>query len=177
MSAKSCPNTAAFGDRDGILAHAIAEHIEALREEWGAGPLCGDIDSILAEYDTVAIEIARNSAYNRMLVALFFSVNPIASALASIRSLPAERIERWLAQAPPRSLLPTLDRDRAVDRYVNSELSTYRYWASGRIPLPDLADELRINFLSALLEITAGPTRTDIARRHALLCGQMIARH
>src|SRR3546814_8565226 len=57
----------AFGGRDGILGHAIAEHIEALREEWAANPLGGDIDSILAEYDTVAVEIERNSAYNRML--------------------------------------------------------------------------------------------------------------
>src|SRR3546814_10613284 len=28
----------AFGGRDGILGHAIAEHIEALREEWAANP-------------------------------------------------------------------------------------------------------------------------------------------
>src|SRR3546814_6465624 len=46
--------------------------------------------SILAEYDTVAVEIERNSAYNRMLVALFFSVNPIGPALESIRSLRSE---------------------------------------------------------------------------------------
>src|SRR3546814_16998269 len=91
---------------DLILGHAIAEHIEALREEWAANPLGGDIDSILAEYDTVAVEIERNSAYNRMLVALFFSVNPIGPALESIRSLPADRFGRWLDATPKRALLP-----------------------------------------------------------------------
>lgn len=159
----------AFGGRDGILGHAIAEHIEALREEWAANPLGGDIDSILAEYDTVAVEIGRNSAYNRMLVALFFSVNPIGPALESIRSLPADRFGRWLDATPRRALLPRLDRERAIDRYVNGELSTYRYWASNRIALAALADELRINFLSNLLSITVGPLRTDIVRRYARL--------
>src|SRR3546814_4706395 len=90
---------------DLILGHAIAEHIEALREEWAANPLGGDIDSILAEYDTVAVEIERNSAYNRMLVALFFSVNPIGPALESIRNLPADRFGCWLDATPKRALL------------------------------------------------------------------------
>src|SRR3546814_12349493 len=81
------------------------------------------------------------SAYNRMLVALFFSVNPIGPALESIRSLPADRFGRWLDATPKRALLPRLDRERAIDRYVNGELSTYRYWASNRIALAALADE------------------------------------
>src|SRR3546814_3422316 len=97
-----------------------------------------------------------------MLVALFFSVNPIGPALESIRSLPADRFGRWLDATPKRALLPRLDRERAIDRYVNGELSTYRYWASNRIALAALADELRINFLSNLLSITVGPLRTDI---------------
>src|SRR3546814_16995010 len=41
----------AFGGRDGILRHAIAEPIEALREEWAAHRLGGDIYSILADLD------------------------------------------------------------------------------------------------------------------------------
>src|SRR3546814_15083013 len=107
-----------------------------------------------------------------MLVDLFFSVNPFGPVLESIRSLPADRFGRWLDATPKRALLPRLDRERAIDRYVNGELSTYRYWASNRIALAALADELRINFLSNLLSITVGPLRTDIVRRYARLCAK-----
>src|SRR3546814_15418615 len=44
----------AFGGRDGILGHAIAEPTQALREEWGDTPLGGEIDSHLDKLDTVA---------------------------------------------------------------------------------------------------------------------------
>src|SRR3546814_19958793 len=81
----SRPLSHAFGGRDGILGPAIAEHIAALREEWAANPLGGDIDSILADYDTVAVELERHSASNLLLVALIFSVHPIATTPARIR--------------------------------------------------------------------------------------------
>lgn len=160
----------AFGAREGILAHAIAEHVEGLREEWAATPLRGDVDSVLAEYDAVAVEIGRNPAYNSVLVALYFSPSPIEAALESIRSLPADRIGRWLDAAPKGSLLPGLDRARVTEQHVNGELSTYHRWAVGRIALGDLADELRISFLTTLLTITTGPVRKGAAERYAVLC-------
>src|SRR3546814_17627993 len=101
---------------DLILGHAIAEHIEALREEWAANPLGGDIDSILAEYDTVAVEIERNSAYNRMLVALFFSVNPIGPAMATIRPLPPAPFGSWLDTPSKSELLSPLFLARSITR-------------------------------------------------------------
>lgn len=160
----------AFGAREGILAHAISEHIEALRQEWTATPLGSDLDSVLGEYDAVACEIGRNSAYNSVLIALYFSPAPIEAALESIRSLPADRVARWLDAAPKGALLPGLDRTRIIEQHVNGELTAYHRWAVGRIALGNLADELRISFLTTLLSITTGAVRKDVAARYAALC-------
>lgn len=165
-----------FGGREGILAHAITEHIEGLRQEWAATPLGGDLDSVLAEYDTIAIEVERNSAYLRVLVALYFSPAPIEAAIESIRSLPANRIGRWLAAAPKDALLPAFERARIVEQHVNSELITYYRWSVGRIALEDLADELRVGLLATLLSITSGPLRADLAERHTRICALLAAR-
>ncbi len=163
----------AYGDREGILAHALAAHIEELRDEWAVSPLGDDIDQILMEFDRVAAEIERTAAYTRTLVELYYSLNPLASALASIRSLPANRMVRWLAQAPAECLLPGLDRARVIDQHVDAELGAIHRWAVGRVPTAQLADEMRAGFLSMLLAITRGEVRDDVARRFAMLMRQL----
>ena len=166
----------AFGGREGILAHAIAEHIEQLGEGWASQHRGNDLDSVLAEYDAVAVEVERNAAYITTLVALFFSPAPIAEAIASIRALPADRIRRWLAAAPRRALLPGFEERRIVEQHVHNELVTYRRWTLGEIALRDLADELRLGFLATLLTVTTGTMRTGIAARHARLCATVAGR-
>ncbi len=163
----------AFGDREGILGHAVAAHIEELRGAWAVSPLGDDIDAILMEYDRVADEIHRTAAYTRTLVELFYSLNPLPLALESIRALPANRMIRWLAQAPASGLLPDLDHARAVEQHVGLELAAIHRWAVGQVGATRLADEMRAGFLTMLLAITRGTLRDDIVPRHTGLMARL----
>lgn len=159
----------AFGDKEGILAHAVTAHVEGLRDEWAAVPLGEDLDSLLAEYDRVAEEIDRTSAYTRTLVEIFYSLTPIASALESIRSLPASRMIRWLDQVPRQGIRPCFDRARLIDHHVDVELAAIRRWAVGLVSADALADEMRLGFLFVLLAVTRGQVHADVGARYSAL--------
>ncbi len=159
----------AFGDKEGILAHAVTTYVEGLRDQWAVAPLGDNLESLLAEYDRVAAEIDRTSAYTKTLVEIFYSLKPITSALEAIRSLPASRMIRWLDQVPPSGLRPGVDRARLIDHHVEVELAAIRHWAVDLVSADALADEMRLGFLFVLLAVTKGRTHADINARYAAL--------
>ena len=152
----------AFGDKDGILSAAVGEHIVLFGQRLAERSRGGALAGILAEFDDVAAEVARTPAYTRILIELYYSLTPLEPALDMIRELPAGRLVRWLDDAPPEGILPSLDRAWIVERHVDNEIAIFHHWAVGRIAIDDLADVLRRNFVATLAMITCGPCRAAL---------------
>lgn len=167
----------AFGDRDGVIAAALTEHMETIEAFLEVAPPAQDTLSILREFDWIIAELFRGPEFARVIIDYYFSANPRGDAIVSLRSVPLLRMQRWLAQARRQGqLVEGLDFNRLAYSYIDGEYAVLQRWASGRIADANMADEMKANFLEKVIVMTREPYRdaldTLLAGVHARLPGR-----
>lgn len=150
----------AFGDRDGIILAALAEHMDTIQRFLDVAPPAADTLSILREYDWIAAELFRGPEFARTIIGYYFMAAPREAAIASLRSVPLARVRRWFAhQKRQGHLIEGLDLDRLAYAQVDGEYTVLQRWASARIADEHMAEELKANFLSIAIIAAAEPDR------------------
>lgn len=156
----------AFGDREGIIYAALAEHMGSLTTVLSHKPRGQDVDAVFREYDWIAEELFRGPEFARLIINFYFSSKPREAVLQDLRSVPYQRIEKWLMNAEQRGeLLPGIDLQRIAMYQTDTEYVLFHKWATGRVPDECMALELKVNFLMTALSVVNDGFRPRITDR------------
>jgi len=150
----------AYGDRDGIILAALAEHMETIAKFLEVAPPAEDIFGVLREYDWVVAELFRGPEFARVIIGYYFSGVPREAAVAALRSVTLTRMRRWIERLRKHgTLVEGLDVERLAYSHVDGEFTVLQRWATGRIPDETMADEMKANFLETAITLTREPHR------------------
>lgn len=152
-----------FGDRDGVIMAAVADHMESISLSLSKAPRARTLQAVFDEYDWIADELFRGPEFARILIRYYFTQGTPDDEIAALRSVPRARILAWLdASAQNQILVAGLDHSRIADFQVETEYAVFHQWASGRIADDRVGDALKANFLFTAAAVTAEPSRSEI---------------
>jgi AcrR family transcriptional regulator len=135
-----------FGDKEGVIAHALREFHEGIRLNLpgGGANLTGICRSIM---ETTEIVIA-NRSYAHALAELYFSSSLADTIFEVIRAMPLQVFSHWLRVAQRDGVLAgTIDESEAERLFANLEWASIKDWAGGRITDAALPVFRQRNFL------------------------------
>ncbi|WP_160299142.1 TetR/AcrR family transcriptional regulator [Sphingomonas sp. SRS2] len=155
----------AFGDKEGVMAHAIAAYMEQMRVAWGDLVLGETPEAILAECDRSMIDTLAQPQLVRAFVGLYFTQAPRSALCGEVDQLPVARIRRWFAYAERQGhLLPGLDMEFFVRRHVDADFAILNRWTRDELTDAELPRVYRMNFLATAISVVKGVERDRLVR-------------
>lgn len=169
VSARTIYN--AFGDRDGVVAKAVAAHYRTLFPE----PVNEEIEprrleDALKMIDEVVNEIAKVPGWSRTGAMMYFSPRTSTAITESLRAMPLAILNAWLAsdEADP-DRLALLLREDLERSYANGQWGLTSDWAAGRIDEAHLARAMKL----ALVVVVLASGTTGAQAKAATIAAQL----
>lgn len=154
---------ASYGDKEGLLAAAIADYYEQL--PFAAAPAPKTLKAVLAATEQARLAVMQNKPYARQYAELFFSgtVDPrVYNAIMDTISESGGQFH-WLESVAARGdLLPGLTMNEVRVMLANTRLAVLHDWVQGRIDDDGHAVWSKRAFLLFARAVTRGETQADV---------------
>lgn len=154
---------ASYGDKEGLLAAAIADYYEQL--PMAAAPPPKTLKEVLAATDQGRLAIMENKPYARQYAELYFSgtIDPrVYKAIMDTVSASGGQLH-WLEDVGARGdLVPGLTMGEIRVMLANIRLSVMHDWVQGRIDDEELGDWGKRAFLLLARAVTLGSTQAEV---------------
>lgn len=154
---------ATYGDKEGLIAAAIADYYEGLPT--ARAPQTLSLQAVLAATDSLRGAILANRAYARQYAELYFSSSVDPRVYKAIRETATASAGQgaWLQKAVREGdIVPGLDMDYITGLLANHRLMVLHDWARGRIGDDDLVNATKMNFLIMARGVTRGATQARV---------------
>lgn len=157
-----------FGDKEGLLAHALREFHAGVKLTFPAraSDLAGFLETVRG---TTEVVIA-NRAYALALADLYFSRSLSTGLFEVIRGIPLTFLSHWLWLAESQNFMGSpADAEMAARSFANLEWGCIKDWGAGRIRDEELTSVRQRNFLIVAMAVGSGGIRQSAARLTAKL--------
>jgi len=149
-----------FGNKEGVVQATVQDRLSEVREHLAKRQAEYSIDVVFAELDWMVSEMGRDAEYARVVIGLYFSMEPREAAIQELRSVTYNRFRNWLdREIKAGNTEGRLDLERIAQEFVSKEFLVYQRWALHRVTAEQCRLELHMNFLKTAVLVLKGAAR------------------